>query len=89
MSDGSAGKVADRVVWRRVGETVVAVEMGDGSVFELEGPAARIWELLVEGRQGTDLIAALEAEYEVDRATLERDLSRTIDRLAEVGLLER
>ena len=82
-------KVGERVVWRRVDDSVVAVQMTDGAVFELEGPAARIWELLCEGRGRDDIASDLMGEYEVDSTTLERDLSRTLDDLADAGLLDR
>jgi PqqD family protein of HPr-rel-A system len=89
MSGDGTGRLREKVVWRHVGETVVAVEMANGSVFELEGPAVRIWELLVEGHSTDELIGALETEYDVDRETLERDLSRTLDELTDAGLIER
>jgi hypothetical protein len=82
-------KVAERVIWRRVGETVVAVEMGDGEVFELEGPAARIWELICAGHTRERIASALVGEYEVDPETLDRDLARTFAELADAGLIDR
>jgi Coenzyme PQQ synthesis protein D (PqqD) len=83
-----AGRLRRNVVWRRVGETVVAVEMQNGSIFELEGPAVRVWELLVDGGRTDELTATLAEEYDVDRETLERDVARTLEELTDAGLIE-
>ncbi len=77
----------ESVVWRRIGENAVLVEMGEGEVFELEGPAVRIWELL-EHRPTLDrLIERLEDEYEVDGELLRADTERTLAELAAANLL--
>jgi hypothetical protein len=89
MAPDQPVKPGESVVWRRVDESVVAVEMTGGAVYELEGPAARIWELLCEGRSRDDIAAELVGEYEVDTATLERDLERTLAELADAALIDR
>jgi len=89
MAPDKTVKVGESVVWRRVDESVVAVEMTDGAVYELEGPAARIWELLCEGLGRDNIASELASEYEVDPATLERDLKRTLDELADAALIDR
>jgi hypothetical protein len=77
------------VTWRRIGEQAVAVDMRDGGVYELAGPAVRIWELLDDEPTIEELIAALEAEFEADPQTLRADTQRTVDDLAAAGLLRR
>ena len=78
---------SERATWRRVGEDAVVVDIQTGGVYELGGPAVRIWELLEESPTLDELMATLEIEYSGDRGTLRADTERTIAELIDAGLL--
>ncbi len=78
---------SDRATWRRVGEEAVVVDIDSGGVYELGGPAVRIWELLEGSPTLEELVGSLEAEYEDSGGTLRADVTRTIEELVGAGLL--
>ncbi|MBE3134262.1 MAG: PqqD family protein, partial [Acidobacteria bacterium] len=47
-----------------------------------------IWELLEWPRRSDDIISTLGAEFDVDRATLERDTLAFLERLCTEGLVQ-
>ena len=69
------------------GETVL-LDLASENYFGLDAVGTRIWQLLNEGRTGSDLIDTLLDEYEVEREVLERDISELLNRLSEAGLIE-
>ena len=78
---------SERTTWRRVGEDAVVVDIQNGGVYELGGPAVRIWELLEDSPTLDELVTTLEAEFQDDRGTLRADAERTIAKLIDAGLL--
>jgi hypothetical protein len=80
-------EVPAEVVWQRVEDQVVLLELSDGEYFALDEVGSQIWELL----QGCDDVHALPAQleqiFEADEATLRRDLAELIDKLVDADLL--
>ena len=68
------------------GETVL-LDLASESYFGLDAVGTRVWQLLQSGAGQTDLIDSLLDEYEVERATLEKDITDLLQRLAEAGLI--
>jgi hypothetical protein len=81
--------VVSRVV---AGETLIVPvrgKVGDlASIYSFNGTGSLIWKLLDTPRRLTDLIAAVESEYEVDHQQAQKDVTRFLDDLRSVGLLE-
>ena len=74
-------------VLRRVGSGAVLVHLGSGQVYELNGTAARAWELAVEGQTATQIIAALELEFNAASGAIENDVQELFAFLSSHGLL--
>ena len=74
-------------VLRRVGTGAVLVHLGTSRVFELNGTAARAWELAIEGRSPSAIVSALTAEYAGSPGTIARDIDELFDFLAARGLI--
>jgi hypothetical protein len=74
------------------GETMIVpaqAKVGDlASIYSLNGTAALIWELLESPRTVADLATALAAEYEVDPAQAESDVTEFVGEMKAVGLVE-
>jgi hypothetical protein len=81
--------VVSRVV---AGETLIVPvrgKVGDlASIYSFNGTGSLIWKLLDTPRRLTDLIAAVEAEYEVEQEQAQKDVKRFLDDMRSVGLVE-
>ena len=86
MSDDRLRPLSD-VVLRRVGDGAILVHLGSGHVFELNGTAARAWELAAEGQVRSALVARLRDEYHDADNAIERDVAALFDFLRTNGLL--
>jgi len=79
--------VRDGVMFNRIGDEIVILDLDSGTYFGLDPVGSRLWELLSGGASIGDAIAAMHAEYDVDRETLERDLNALVDDLKSRKLL--
>ena len=68
------------------GETVL-LDLASESYFGLDAVGTRVWQLLQSGADHSELIDTLLEEYEVERDTLEKDITDLLQRLAEAGLI--
>jgi len=80
---------APHVLWRRTLDTVLLLPPGIDEPFVLAGTGPALWELLAEPRALDDLVAVLAAAYEADPDVVAADVAPTVDRLTELGAIER
>lgn len=59
----------------------------NNGLFSLTETAARLWELLPQAREESDLVDALLEEYDVDRPTAEADVAAFLAQLRELEIL--
>ena len=81
------------VVSRRVaGETLIVPvrgKVGDlASIFSFNGAGSLIWEMLEAPASLMELVGAVECEYEVGKAQAQIDVTRFLNEMLSVGLLE-
>jgi hypothetical protein len=88
MNSSDEPRIPQDVMARVVGDEVVILDLATGTYFGLDGPGARFWQLLSEGRPVAAIFDILREEYEVPPETLEADLRKLIDELASKGLLK-
>jgi len=81
--------VVSRVV---AGETLIVPvrgKVGDlASIYSFNGTGSLIWQLLDAPRSLSDLIAAVEQEYEVGQEQAHKDVTRFLDDMLSVGLVD-
>ena len=85
-------KIKDGYLLREVaGESVVIPLFDDSATFggmlRLNETGKLLWERLLTGCDGDALVAAILAEYEVDRATAEEDIAEFLSSLRARGIL--
>jgi hypothetical protein len=80
-------RISKDVLTQEVAGETVLLDLASESFFGLDAVGTRVWQLLVEGRQRTEIIESLLSEYEVKRPDLERDIDELLEQLAEAGLL--
>jgi hypothetical protein len=75
------------VTHREIAGEAVVLDLASGTYFGLNTVATRAWGMLKEGASLADIHAALLREYDVDAATLTRDLLEWADALLRRGLI--
>ena len=76
-----------QVAARTVDEAAVIVLADTGEVTVLNAVGTRIWELADGSRNIAEIIAAIEAEYEVSAEQAQQDVTVFLQRLDEAGAL--
>ena len=81
--------IPDRVFFQELEGESVLLNVENDRYYGLDDVGTRMWHLLAEHGDTTTVIQHLLNEYpgDVDQATLERDLSELIEKLAKAGLI--
>ena len=64
---------SEAIVFTHLDDTIVMMDVEEGSYYELDPVASRIWTLLKEPRSASSICEALADEYDVDAQTCQRD----------------
>lgn len=80
-------RMPQEVIARRVGEETVMLHLANGTYYALDPVGARAWHVLEHGKTLSETCDVLEAEYDVPRAQLERDVLDLVESLASHGLV--
>lgn len=75
--------------YRNIGDEGVVVRQTAGEVVVLNEIGVRVLELLETTMPVNGLLDALDAEYAVDRPTLEQDVLAYLQELVDAGVIER
>ena len=78
---------AKRVAFESAGDELVVLNLRSGEYYRLRGVAGDVWMRLTAWRTRREISDALWRAYDVDRETLERDLSDLMEDLARYGLV--
>lgn len=70
-----------------VGDETVVLDPSDWTYVGFNETAARIWATIDEPRTIGEIIEALVRDYDVDRATCDREVTRFVDEMSDRGLL--
>lgn len=76
------------VVARRLGDSVVLVNLTSNEIYELNKTGARALELIQEGVGRDELVARLSAEFEGGRSAIARDVDRLVGELEQAGMID-
>lgn len=80
-------RVGDDTVFRELGGEAVLLQLDAGMYFGLDPVGTRLWQLIAERGRLRDVFEAAREEFEVDPATLERDLLALVHQLADRKLV--
>jgi hypothetical protein len=86
-------KLKYKFIIRSVAGNSVALAVGDDNqkfngMIKLNETGRIIWDMLSKGKEQEEIVAKILEEYDIDRATVEADVSRFISTLMEDGILE-
>jgi hypothetical protein len=71
-----------------LGGEVAILDLAGGVYYGLDTVGARVWELVQEPIEVSQLQEIMVEEYDADRARVERDVLAFLERLADEGLVE-
>ena len=80
--------ISKHVLAQELHDETVLLDLDSENYFGLDSVGTRIWQLLNEGQDKTDMVDTLLGEYEVEREVLEKDISELLGRLNEAGLIK-
>jgi hypothetical protein len=79
--------VAADVLWQRVEDEIVVLDMGRQQYHALDDIGARMWEVLDACSDVGAACERLQGEYDVEPGTLAKDLTAFVAQLIDAGLL--
>jgi hypothetical protein len=74
-------KLSPDVVFRDLEGEAVILDLASGTYFGLNEVGTRVWRLLDEGRDATEIVEIVGSEYHADRATIAQDVNRLLEEL--------
>jgi hypothetical protein len=78
---------AEDAVAKRVGNTMVLIHLQTNLIYELNRTGARLWELIGEGCERSELHHRLLSEFEVDPEHLSPEIDRLLHALSAARLV--
>ena len=81
-------KILEEVVYQKVEEEMVLLNLETGVYYGLDPIGTRMWELLAEMGSLRSAFESMAEEYRVAPESLEVDLLRLVQELAAKGLVE-
>jgi len=79
--------ISDHVLFQEIEGECVLLDMSSEQYFGLDDVGTRMWQLLATDGDTAKVISTLTKVYDVDEATLRRDLAKLIQELTEKGLV--
>ena len=80
-------RVSDDTVFRELGGEAILLQLEAGMYFGLDPVGTRLWQLMAERGNLREVFEIARQEFDVDAATLERDLLALVTQLAEKKLV--
>ena len=81
--------IPDEVLHQQLDAETVLLHLDTETYYGLDEVGSRVWQLLQEHGSTEPVVAALVQEYDVDEATVRRDIDRLLGELADAGLIRR
>ncbi len=78
---------SESVVWSRVGEDVVILELESSSYFTVMGSGTVIIEHLADGATEDSLVESVTSRFEIDAETARADVVRFLKELGDQNML--
>lgn len=85
-------KIKEGYILRQVAGNNIVIAVGDEAVnfnglITVNGAGAFLWERLTEGATEEELLAAMLAEYDVERETAQKDMAEFLEKLQKADLI--
>lgn len=81
-------KISDKIVYQKVEDETVLLDLENGSYYGLNSVGSRIWELLSEKQEIQSVFDSMIKDYEVKPEKLQQDILSLLHKLRTKGLIE-
>ncbi len=81
-------KIPEEVVFQKVGDETVLLNLQTGTYFGLDTVGTRVWELVAEKGTLAGIVESMLEDYEVTPEDLQRDILRLVKELRAKGLVQ-
>lgn len=78
---------ADNVIWRRIGDDIVAIKDDGGSMHVLNKTAAFVWERCNGERNVDEIASQLCEHFDVSLEEAQADTREIVEKLTQVGIM--
>jgi len=90
MSDpGLRLSIGDDVLYTPVDDGIVLLDFKTRRFYDLETTGARIWSLVMEGKDPEQIADQIAIEYDADKSSIREDILALTAELCVIGLLRR
>ncbi|HKR65504.1 MAG TPA: PqqD family protein, partial [Thermoanaerobaculia bacterium] len=79
--------IRDGVMFNRVGDEIVILDLDSGTYFGLDAVGSRLWDLIAGNHTIAEAMERMLEEYEVTAEELDRDVFQLLRELEEKKLL--
>lgn len=87
LNDKTVLAVNPEHVAGEVGGNAVILSLANGSYYSLNQVGTRVWEHVKQGRNVGEVVAAIHAEFDVERDQCRNDVVEVLGKLVEARLL--
>ena len=81
-------RVPEHIVFRKIDDTIVALNINSGQYFTLNEVGSIVWTMLDEDRSQEHIIGNIVSEFDVSQEIFEQDLALLLEELQLNGLVE-
>ena len=87
INRGDRAVIRDGVMFNRVGDEIVILDLDSGTYFGLDAVGSRLWDLIAGNHTIAEAMERMLEEYEVTAEELDRDVFQLLRELEEKKLL--
>ena len=94
MEDSNTKAISEKytispdAVANRMGDQIVVVHVGTDRIFELNTTAARIWDLLSDGRDRKEIQQMVSQEFNVPESAVEKEIEQLLSSLISENIIK-
>lgn len=78
----------NRILWRKVEDEVVILDIDSGYYYTLSETGVIIWEMLVDGKSPDEISSRIAEDYDVDKARAQADIKGILKNLEAENLVQ-
>ncbi len=80
-------RIPSTVIYRKLGEEIVMLNLESGLYFGLNQTGSEIWEMYLDGREDEEIVEAMALRYEMSKEQIRLHIGMLLTELKENGLI--
>jgi Coenzyme PQQ synthesis protein D (PqqD) len=87
MPEGELRLRSHHMTWRRLGDSVIVLDLNNSTYLSLNGTGVVIWEQLVRGTTISAIVRSVTDQFDVEPAVAELDINLFVEDIRSRGFL--